>query len=560
MRCVWLGADSMITALGFSSEQVISSIEEYRIGCREINDERLWSKPLVAGRINERQVPDIEGYTLLERMLIAVTDDVVKRSEIDTAAPDSCLIVSSTKGNIELLSGAGITEERIFLSDMAQRVAVRCGFKNMPLVISNACISGVSAIIVAARLIDEGIYRNVVVVGGDTMTRFVVTGFQGFKSVSGQVCRPYDEARDGLTLGEACAAVLLTSEIERAEKPYIEVAGGAISNDANHISAPSRTGDGLCFAIEGAMKEAEVFADEVGFVNGHGTGTPYNDEMESKAFALAGLDGVPVNGFKPYFGHTLGASGVVESIVSAHALRKGVVYGTPGFEKMGTPYRVDVSPQHRQTTKDVCVKTASGFGGCNAAIVLRKTEGESAKVAPKGSKPTIYETGSVHIVPDGRPFGEMIRERFKALESPNMKFFKMDALCKLGYVAAEELLRNADIANKYMPEEIGIVLANVSSSLDTDIRHCLQIEQNGEDVSPAVFVYTLPNVVAGEISIRHKIQGENTFFIQTTPSIDFLESYARMILKRGYLKAVIYGWCELLGEEFDAKLILLETK
>jgi 3-oxoacyl-(acyl-carrier-protein) synthase len=310
------------------------------------------------------------------------------------------------------------------------------------------------------------------------------------------------------------------------------------------------------------MEEAGATSAEVGFVNGHGTGTVYNDEMESKAFALAGLSGVPVNGLKPYFGHTLGASGVLETIVCAHALRSGMVYGTPGFEQAGTPCPVNVSSRHRLTGAITCVKTASGFGGCNAAVVLRKTDGEAKNVSTKAvfteSEPAISQSASVRITPDGRPFAEMIRERFKALNSPDAKFFKMDDLSKLAYVATCELLNSVGLSNKYRSDEIGIVLANRSASLDTDIRHCEQMERNGDEVSPAVFVYTLPNVSTGEVSIRHKIQGESTFFIQNTPDA-FVEDYARMLLRRGHLKAVVCGWCELLGEDFGAEMKLLET-
>jgi 3-oxoacyl-(acyl-carrier-protein) synthase len=251
----------------------------------------------------------------------------------------------------------------------------------------------------------------------------------------------------------------------------------------------------------------------------------------------------------------------LETIVCVHALRSGTVYGTPGFEQTGTPCPADVSSHHRQTDAVACIKTASGFGGCNAAVVLRKTDGgtknSSTKAASAENEPAIRHTVSVRIAPDGRPFGEMIRERFKALESPDAKFFKMDDLSRLAYVAAGELLRDTDIKDKYRPDEIGIVLANRSASLDTDIRHCEQMEQNGDDVSPAVFVYTLPNVAAGEVSIRHKLQGEATFFIQNSPDT-FVEDYARMLLRRGHLKAVVCGWCELLGEEFEVEMKLLE--
>lgn len=556
---VWLGADSIICALGNSSEEVFADIDNGRVGCREIDAPELWSKPFVAGKIDDVQIPKIPGYTPLESMLCKVAGDVIESSGIDASAEDTALVVASTKGNIELLGSASNIDERVFLGNMATRIASYLGFKRPPIIISNACISGVSAIVVTARLIREGRYRNVVVVGGDTLSRFIVTGFKAFKSVSERVCRPYDVAHDGLTLGEGCAAVLLTAEPTRAVAPFVEVAGGAISADANHISGPSRTGDGLYFAIRNAMSEAGVTPEEVGFVNGHGTGTVYNDDMESRAFALAGLGEVAINGLKPYFGHTLGAAGVIETIISAHALRMEKVYGTPGFTEVGTPLPLDVSPFLRTTSKESCLKTASGFGGCNAAVVLRKSGGNNA-ASINPAEPAIHKTATVSIAPDGRPFAEMIRERFKALETPDMKFFKMDNLSKLAYVAAGELLKNANLKEKYSPDEIGIVLANRSASLNTDLHHLRQIEMNGDEVSPAIFVYTLPNVSAGEVSIRHKLQGEITVFIQDSPDTAFVEEYAQLLLRRGYLKAVVYGWCDLLEENFNAEITLLETR
>jgi 3-oxoacyl-(acyl-carrier-protein) synthase len=206
----------------------------------------------------------------------------------------------------------------------------------------------------------------------------------------------------------------------------------------------------------------------------------------------------------------------------------------------------------------VCLKTASGFGGSNAAIVLRRGEGEK-DIAATAPGPTIRETAAVTITPDGRAFGEMIRERFKALASPDMKFYKMDDLSKLAYVATSGLLaQTGPLKEKYRPDEIGIILANRVASLDTDTRHCRHIEQNGDEASPAVFVYTLPNVAAGEVSIRHKIQGETTFFIDA--DADRAEGYARLLLGRGDLKAAICGWCDLMGDDFAANMKLLETE
>ena len=291
--------------------------------------------------------------------------------------------------------------------------------------------------------------------------------------------------------------------------------------------------------------------------------------MESKAIHLAGLETVPVHSLKSYFGHTLGASGVIESIICIHELKENVLFGTLGYEKPGVSMPILVQADHQEIPMKHCIKTASGFGGCNAAIVLTLPAYQKQPSSVQ-SPVTVHTTATVSIensclsmngetvfsssVPN---FAQFIREAYKNTGGSNMKFYKMDDLCKLGYTAVEYLLKEKN----FQPEEIGILLVNAAASLNTDIRHQMIINQEGDHAaSPTVFVYTLPNVVAGEICIRHKIQGENTFFIEKEFDADKLEEYARIVMKKGNLKACITGWCNLLMEEYKADFKLIEVQ
>ena len=121
-------------------------------------------------------------------------------------------------------------------------------------------------------------------------------------------------------------------------------------------------------AINQAMEEAGALPEDISFINAHGTATVYNDEMESKAIHLAGLAAVPVNSLKPYFGHTLGASGIIETILCIEQLKEGRYYGTLGYETLGVPMPITVYATHQPIPMKCCIKTASGFGGCNAAL------------------------------------------------------------------------------------------------------------------------------------------------------------------------------------------------
>lgn len=558
-------------------------------------------------------------YTCMERLVLATLGGVVARSGVTPADKRVLIVLATTKGEIGSLGSA---PERCDLNRTAEVVGRHFGAAHRPLLVSNACISGVSAIVIAARLIRSGRYDHVFVAGFDLLCDFIVSGFNAFKSVSPTLCRPYDASRDGLTLGEACGAVLLTRD-QRLSGTGVSVVGGGISNDANHISAPSRTGDGLWYAIRAALAEAGTGAGEVGLVNTHGTATVYNDEMESKALHLAGLCGVPCNSLKPYFGHTLGASGVIESIVTVRELCEGTCFGVKGYAECGVPYPPDVSAAHREIRTDTALKTASGFGGCNAAVVFRRAAGPNA--APgnetaegQGCGPNTgvqggndcleaactrsgtamsandrghgknavghgnpdtgekagghAETGTgrhgsgirchdtAHVViaqHPSLPFDAFIRERYRALADPNMKFSKMDDLCKLAYVASCELLSG------HRPdcpaERIGVVMANRSASLDSDRRHQAIIDAgDGCGASPAVFVYTLPNIMLGQVAIKHGLKGESTFFAFPDKSSNFIREYTASLIAEGRMDAVLWGWCEFDGGSYDCELTLTE--
>lgn len=569
---IYITSDAIISALGVGTQENLEAVRAYKSGITLHTDKRIADTPLHAATISQTLLQQraaatgLNGYSRMEQLFILAIEDVLQQSG-ETLEDETCgLILSTTKGNIDLLSAhTENPDEAVFLWKMADTIAAHFHASQRVHLISNACISGVSALIIGKRMIENGTYRKVIVAGGDILSHFITSGFLSFRSVSPCRCRPYDSHRDGLNLGEACGAVLL--DTEGTEKDII-LSGGAISNDANHISGPSRTGDGLYFAIRQAMQEAGTEAEDISFINAHGTATVFNDEMESKAITLARLEQVPVHSLKPYFGHTLGASGIIESIISMHELKEGLLFATLGYETSGVPMPIRIYAEHKAIPMKHCIKTASGFGGCNAAIVLslpayQKEPAATPLPAIRCIREVCIEQSRVYR--DNKPlfhseeqdFGTFIREVYKKQGGNNMKFYKMDDLCKLGYIAAEYLLEDKTFA----PQEIAILLANASSSLHTDTRHQQLIDKNGDEAAgPTTFVYTLPNVVSGEICIRHKIQGENTFFITKTYQPEKMEEYARIVMGKGNLKYCIIGWCDLMNDTYKAEFKLIETQ
>ncbi len=153
--------------------------------------------------------------------------------------------------------------------------------------------------------------------------------------------------------------------------------------------------------------------------------------------------------------------------------------------------------------------------------------------------------------------GEFLLALYQYLRLNYPRFYKMDALSKLGWLAVEVLLKDSFKAEDYRPEQVGLVLANANSSLDTDIKY---FETVKEIASPSLFVYTLPSIMIGEIGIRNNFKGESAFFVSDRSDADFMEQYVRRLMDENRFNACIYGWVDLLGEEGQAKLFLMENK
>lgn len=308
------------------------------------------------------------GHSFFEAIALEAVQKALEGVEI---TPRTGLVLSTAKGNVEFIG-----KEDISLALSAKRIAASLGIQTVPLVVSSACISGLAAILQGMRMIRSGEYDKVVVVGAEVQSDFIRSGFNCLKAVSEEPCRPFDKDRQGLNLGEAAAAVVLSPKpschCEQSEEPY-ELLAGAVRNDANHISGPSRTGEGSFKCLRYVMRY--VNKEDLAFINVHGTATPYNDEMESIAISRAGLSDVPLNALKGYFGHTMGAAGILETIVSMTALDRGLVLPTMGFRQMGVSCPVNVSSSVRNANGKAFIKLLSGFGGVNGAMVFRKGGG-----------------------------------------------------------------------------------------------------------------------------------------------------------------------------------------
>lgn len=394
MKPVYVISDNIITSLGFTTEENLKAIRSGKTGITTVDDPLLYPSPVSVSRVDstetgqrfdallkqfKKETPS-SFYTRMEKLLLLSVGDALQGCSLDPADRRVLLVISTTKGNIDLLEDrykAIFSHKRVYLWEMARIIREFFGFGNTPVIISNACISGVLAAMTAARMIRSGLYDHAVVTGGDIATEFVISGFQSFQALSPEPCKPYDLNRTGLSLGEAAGTMILSNLAPSDAEPAILVSGSSTSNDANHISGPSRTGEELAMAIRAALQESDLTPAFLDYISAHGTATPYNDEMESKAVALSGLSEVPLNSYKGYWGHTLGAAGIIESVAAIRSLKNNELFRSLGFETPGVPEPLNVITRNREADLHASLKIASGFGGCNAAIVYKKKNHEA---------------------------------------------------------------------------------------------------------------------------------------------------------------------------------------
>ncbi|WP_394774507.1 beta-ketoacyl-[acyl-carrier-protein] synthase family protein [Flavobacterium sp.] len=380
IREVYITETNCITPLGFDVESNVEAILRGDSGIQLHNDISLMPNSFYAAIISNEKINSTfekistdTKYSRLEKMMILALEPIIKNSKVELNSK-TAFILSTTKGNVTALKeDSEESFNNAHLDVLAKNVADFFGFKTQPIVVSNACVSGILAVSVAKRMIQSELYDNIFVVAGDEVSEFVLSGFNAFQAMSDLPCKPYSKNRTGVSLGEATTAVLLSAEAKNAK---IKVIGDSSINDANHISGPSRTGEGLFRSIQNALKEAQIDPDKIDFISAHGTATPFNDEMEAIALNRLALQNVPINSLKGFYGHTLGASGLLETVIGIESVNQSMLFESKGFDEIGVSESINVIDKNEERNIDYFLKTASGFGGCNTAVIFEKMKHE----------------------------------------------------------------------------------------------------------------------------------------------------------------------------------------
>ncbi|MBK9265830.1 MAG: 3-oxoacyl-ACP synthase [Polyangiaceae bacterium] len=361
-----------------------------------------------------------------------------------------------------------------------------------------ACAASTLAMGLGSRWLDRGACDLVIAGGYDAVSVFVAMGFEALRATTASQSRPFRVGRDGMSLGEGAGLVaLVRDEDTRGARVMFRLAGFGASTDAVHITAPDRTGSGLARAGLRAIAESGLSASKLGLVSAHGTATPFNDAMESRAIATM-FDGVAapvVHPFKAQIGHTLGAAGVLESLAVADALQRSVAPAAAGEGELDPDAAVVLLDRTESRQIDAGLKLSAAFGGANAALVI--TREKSSRV----SRPVrpVYLRAVARVTPEDLPsLSELIGV-------PRDRLARLDTLCKLALRAVAAL---SAIVGAETLRGAGIVAGHGLATIDTNDRFDSRRRQRGPTlVDPRLFPATSPNAVAGECAIVFGLVG-----------------------------------------------------
>lgn len=564
----YIRSHNVVSPLGLSTEENLYAAINSRTAIKNWRGRWGIAEDFAAALFTDSQVEDLklDGLTMFESIAIKSAGKAIEEADIDAGSSHTLFILSTTKGNVQLLGCDKANTESAQPVHSAVKIAQALSITTTPIVVDNACISGLSAIILADRLLHLGLYDNAVVCGAETQCKFIVSGFMSLKAVSAQPCRPFDMERNGLNLGEAAATIVLGNS--RKSDNEWQICRGSVRNDANHISAPSKTAEGAYKALLATVRNMPT--GELAFICAHGTATLFNDQMESVAIQRAGLGSVPVNALKGNFGHTMGACGVLETCLSLAAANEGIVLPTKGFCELGVTGNINVARQEQRTDKKSFIKMLSGFGGCNAALLVSKdfvdngytksncdcTATHNVKITPTSVN---VDGCDMDVSAEGKA---LLTAIYKERIGNYAKFYKMDILSRLGLIATELLLQAEGRERFTECDDRAVVFVGRSGSVCADIKY-LETIASADDFypSPERFVYTLPNIVTGEVAIRNKYHGETAYYLIPQRDHGIEKQLLAATLADEATQSAVFGWIDCENEDsFEADISIIMKK
>lgn len=488
------------------------------------------------GEVRSRVVAEVPGLDVpadasrTSELALLAAREAIADARLDVRARRTGLVVGgTTAGMLEtesllatlLSTPVGSAERESALARMlthplsapTDRLVAELGPFARARSMSSACSSGANALVIGALWLELGLVDAVVCGAADALCRVIVAGFGALGALDPEGARPFDARRKGLTLGEGAGFVVL--EAEARARARCTLLGWAVRSEAHHITNPEATGAIPAAAMSAALARAGVTAEEVDFVDAHGTGTPLNDPMETRALEAvlgARLDAVPVSSQKGQIGHTLAAAGAVEAVITAFAVAEGVVPPTGGLAEVDPACGLRHVRVAEARAVRVAASSSFGFGGMDTVLVLGDTRrGAPAKPTPPG----VVITGVSALTPAGffrdRDVADLPLRRSDArsVTLPDGALHperarRLDRASRLAAVLAEGALGSRGDDGG----DTALVLGIAFGAVDATAEFMRRLRDKGARlVRPADFPSLVPSSPAGHVSIYLGLRG-----------------------------------------------------
>ncbi|OLE24448.1 MAG: hypothetical protein AUG44_19090 [Actinobacteria bacterium 13_1_20CM_3_71_11] len=457
---------------------------------------------------------------------------------------------------------------------LAEWVAGAFGLSGPVLAVNTACASGANALGLAADLLRLGRADAVLAGGTDALSDVVLAGFNSLESLSPSPAAPYSGNRQGLSLGEGAGmlALMRYATAQRYGLPVVaEVLGYSLSADGYHATAPRPDGSGAAGAIRAALAHAGVRPEQVGYVNGHGTGTPKNDVAETRAIRLAygpAADRLLVSSTKSVIGHLLGAAGAAEAIVTMRSLQERTAPPTAGYREPDPECDLDYVPDGaRPYPADVAVSNNFAFAGANAAVVLSRPA--AVPVPPRPAFDTVVVTGLAVLSPAGDgpaaawsawqdgTGGDPPVRRLDLDPEPYLnrrERRRMDRLSVVSVVAAAKALADAGIdARSERAAGCGVIFGTGVGPMEAMERFTVPLLTEGPSAAdPGVFPNTVYNQAAGQVAMHLGLYGPTSTLSVGHASGSAILAYAADLLALRHSDALLCVASDVLTPEVEA--------
>lgn len=555
---IYITGAGIISAIGNDKQEVLCSLQnkcsgigtmrylqsehtELPVGEVKLSDDQMRKKLSLGSNIPANRT-SLMGTIAMKEAL----------SDAGLLSPDTNLLADAS--NLLLLSGTTVGgmdyTERCFLDlqrsdenlqilathDCGSTTLLQADYFGIPhdnvMTISTACSSAANAMIVGANLIKTGKADIVIAGGSEAITKFHLNGFNSLLILDHDQCRPFDATRVGLNLGEGAAYLILESArsvCRRGVTPIGELLGYGNACDAFHQTASSPNGEGAYLAMAEALKMAGLTADDIQYVNAHGTGTPNNDVSESVALTRIFNDRLPlVSSTKSFTGHTTSASGAVEAVICLLALNHQFVPGNLGWKhQMPDGITPTLGESHFELTNVMC--NSFGFGGNDSSIILTRYCGNLAPACERKLRP-VYIRAVCKYTPDG------VLEDLRNFISP-IEARRMCRLLKTALVTSMSVLRDAEIET---PD--GIFIGTKFGMLSNSEKFLQQMCAEGENsLGPTLFMQSTHNTIAGMLALRTRCHGYNITYTQGNKSLSCSLRDAAMQIALGNIDNALVG-------------------